>query len=101
MGKEWKRWQRPLMWIVWAVVAIHLAALRSWLPLGAFTAATIPLIALRYGPVRRKVRTWRSGGYSTGRMWAAMTISAYLLGGGVLLLAGLEVLACARACALG
>jgi DMSO/TMAO reductase YedYZ heme-binding membrane subunit len=100
LGKEWKRWQRPLVWIVWAVVAVHLAALRDWLPLIAFGAATVPLLAVRQGPLRRRIKAWRSGGYSTGRMWAVMILAAYLLAGGVAFLALLEVLACARAVTL-
>lgn len=95
LGREWKRWQRPLIWAVWAAVALHLAVLRGWLPLAAYAAATLPLIALRIPRLRRAVKTWRSGGYSTGGLWIAMTGCAYIFAAGLAVLLGEEAAAIA------
>lgn len=95
LGREWKRWQRALIWAVWAAVALHLAVLRGWPQLAAYTAATLPLIALRVPRLRRAIKTWRSGGYSTGGLWTVMTLCAYVFTAGLAVLLGEEAAAIA------
>lgn len=80
LGPEWKRWQRYLMWIVWTLVGLHLAALMAWPTLTGYLAATLPLIILRRA--RASIKAWRAGQYSTGGWWAGLAIllSVYLAG---------------------
>lgn len=84
LGPEWKRWQRSLMWVVWGLTAVHLAALTAWPVLAAFLGATIPLIVFRWA--RGSVKRWRADGYSTGGWWLGLAVlgSMYLAGLAVL-----------------
>lgn len=100
LGPEWKRWQRWLVWAVWGLVLGHLLLLRDPVMAAGFVAASAPLIALRNGRVRRSVKAWRAGGYSTGRWWFVLAVcAACFLAGLTVLLAG-EAEAVARALVL-
>jgi DMSO/TMAO reductase YedYZ heme-binding membrane subunit len=97
LGPEWKRWQRGLLWAVYVLVLGHLAALQSYAVLLGFMMTTGPMIILRLPEVRKAIRTWRAGGYSTGGWWTGLAlISASWLGGLVILLT-LTGTACAQA----
>lgn len=87
LGPEWKRWQRNLIWAVWVVVAIHLLVMHAWVILVAYYACTLPAIAVRNARVRRAIKAWRSGGYSTGGWWFTLALLSTLA------VAGLSVLA--------
>lgn len=100
MGPEWKRWQRGLVWVVWGLVLGHVLLLRDWAAAAGFLAASVPLVALRNGRVRRSVKAWRSGGYSTGGWWTVLGVCASLFLAGAVVLLTLEVEAVARALAL-
>lgn len=96
LGPEWKRWQRWLVWTVWGIVVIHLAALAAWWPpLGAFLAATLPLIYLRRQA--KHIKAWRMRGYDSGGWWVmlAICVVSYLAGTGVL--TGELAVACGQA----
>jgi hypothetical protein len=97
LGPEWKRWQRGLVWAVWACVGLHLAVMGAWLPLAAYGAATLPAVIVRRPYVRRSVREWRAGGYSTGDWWTVMAVLSVLAIAGLAILAGEEVRSVARA----
>jgi DMSO/TMAO reductase YedYZ heme-binding membrane subunit len=100
LGQEWKRWQRSLIWLVWASVGIHLALMHSWVALGAYGAATMPAVLLRRPWVRKSVKQWRAGGYSTGGWWLALGIVGSVALVGVMVLIGEEVTAVVRAITL-
>jgi DMSO/TMAO reductase YedYZ heme-binding membrane subunit len=100
LGPEWKRWQRNLIWAVWACVGIHFALMSAWLVLGAYLAASAPCLVLRWPSVRKAVKEWRAGGYSTGGLWAAMAVLVPVTVTGFVLLLTEEVMAVARALAL-
>lgn len=99
LGPEWKRWHRMLIWTVWALIAVHLAALHDWLVLAAYAAATVPLLLLRSRRVRKSVKAWRAGRYSTGGWWTALAVLAALYLAGIVVLVTEQGLACARAVA--
>jgi len=100
LGPEWKRWQRALTWLTWALVLLHLAALHAVTVTGAFLAASLPLVLLRFPPLRRAVKSWRSGGYSTGGLWIVTALLGSVLTAGLVVLVTGEVLAIARAVTL-
>jgi DMSO/TMAO reductase YedYZ heme-binding membrane subunit len=97
LGPEWKRWQRSLVWLVWAFVAVHLLLTGVWLAAGGFLAATLPFAVMRHPWVRREVKAWRAGGYSTGGWWAVLAVLAVMALSGVSVLVAGEVVAVARA----
>lgn len=97
LGPEWKRWQRTLVWVVWALVAIHLVALQSWLAASAFGMATVPLMVLRWRV--KAIKAWRRGGYSTGGWWLALAVLVTTYGSGVVILVAELGSACARTAA--
>lgn len=97
MGREWKRWQRGLLWTVYALVLLHLLALRSWDVLGGFTAVTVPMIYLRREKTRQSVAGWRKGGYSTGGWWTGLAVVGALWIAGAVILLTLTGVACAAA----
>lgn len=97
MGPEWKRWQRQLMWWVWALVLIHLLLLRVPIVTGGFLAASIPLILLRVPKVRKGVKAWRSTRYESGGWWAFMGVCALSLILGLTILLTEQGLACVTA----
>lgn len=96
LGPEWKRWQRRLVWTVWAVVGIHLALLHSWTALAAYGGVSIPLLAIRHPRIRKSVKDWRAGGYSTGLWWAILAICVTVTATGLAILLTKEVQAVAR-----
>jgi DMSO/TMAO reductase YedYZ heme-binding membrane subunit len=100
LGPEWKRWQRSLMWIVWAIVGLHLASMHAWVITAAYGGATLPAVLLRRPRVRRSIKNWRAGGYSTGGWWAALGIIGSVALVGVLIIGGEEVREVARAVTL-
>jgi DMSO/TMAO reductase YedYZ heme-binding membrane subunit len=100
LGGEWKRWQRVLVWCVWGMTAIHLAALRAWPFAAALAAATMPLVALRQRRFRRRVKDWRAGKYSTGGMWLVLDLLLLLYVTGLAVLLAEEVTAVVRAVTL-
>jgi len=91
LGPEWKRWQRWGVWAVWVLVGAHLALIRAWLVLGAYLAVSAPAIAVRQPPVRKAVKAWRAGGYSTGEWWFALTVGVVLAAAGATVLVSEEV----------
>jgi DMSO/TMAO reductase YedYZ heme-binding membrane subunit len=97
LGPEWKRWQRSLVWFVWAFVAVHLLLTGVWLVAGGFLAATLPFVAVRQPRVKKEVKAWRVGGYSTGGWWAVLAVLAVIVLSGVSVLVAGEVVAVARA----
>ncbi len=97
LGPEWKRWQRGLIWAVWLVIAIHFALLHAWLILIAYAGSTLPAILLRSGRVRRSIRTWRGGGYSTGGWWLALAVLGVVAAAGFLILMEEELIALVNA----
>lgn len=101
MGPEWKRWQRGLVWTVWAVVAGHLLLLHSWTAAVGLLMATAPLVALRNTWVRKGVKAWRADAYSGGWWWFGMAVSGVVFAAGAVILLTLEVQACAAALSLG
>lgn len=100
LGPEWKRWQRSLVWVVWAFTGLHLCLLRDWPSSIAFGMASVQLLALRQRRMRQAVKRWRTDGYSTGGMWMATMILAALFVAGVTFMLGEEAVAVARALAL-
>jgi hypothetical protein len=100
LGPEWKRWQRGLIWLVWVSIGVHLALMHSWLALGAYGAATMPAVLLRRPWVRKSVKEWRAGGYSTGWWWLTLGIVGSIAMIGVMVIAGEEVISVARAVTL-
>jgi DMSO/TMAO reductase YedYZ heme-binding membrane subunit len=99
LGPEWKKWQRDLMWGVWAVVVIHLLTTHAWLVVIAFGAATISTFILRIPQARKGIKTWRAGKYSTGGWWVILTLVTLLFVIGVMILTGEEGATVARAIA--
>jgi hypothetical protein len=99
LGPEWKRWQRWLVWCVWGAVAIHLALIHAGLPLAAYLLATLPAVVLRRPEVRKSVKAWRAGGYSTHTWWVGIAVLGCLALGGVTVLLIEEVSAIATAVA--
>jgi DMSO/TMAO reductase YedYZ heme-binding membrane subunit len=97
MGPEWKRWQRGMVWCVWALVLIHLLLLRVPMTVTGFLAASLPLILLRNSRVRKAVKAWRASRYESGWMWAGMGASALILILGLTILLAEQGLACANA----
>jgi DMSO/TMAO reductase YedYZ heme-binding membrane subunit len=100
LGPEWKRWQRSLMWTVWAVTGIHFLLMGAWLVLAAYGGATVPALLLRSGRVRRSVRKWRGGGYSTGGWWLALAVLGSITLAGFVIVAVSEAMALAGAVTL-
>jgi DMSO/TMAO reductase YedYZ heme-binding membrane subunit len=100
LGPEWKRWQRGLVWLVWAAIGLHLYLMHSWLPLGAYGGATLPAVLVRRPYVRRGIKAWRAGGYSTGGWWAVLAVLVVLAIAGFGVLAAEEVRAVARSAGL-
>ncbi len=100
LGPEWKRWQRAGVWAVWTVVGAHLALLQAWLTAAAYLAATLPAVVVRIPRVRKAVKAWRAGGYSTGGWWAVTAVLGITAVTGLSVLAGEEVLAVVRAVVL-
>lgn len=100
LGPEWKRWQRYLVWAVWFITLDHMMLMHAALSAGAFAAATLPLILLRYSPVRRAVRKWRAGGYATGGMWFLLTVCCIVVAAGLAVLLAREGLFADRAVTL-
>lgn len=101
MGPEWKRWQRGLVWFVWAVIGIHLALMHTWLVTGAYLASTAPAVLLRRPRVRNGIKAWRRDRYSTGGWWVVLGALGALALAGLLVLAGEEVRSAVRAATLG
>lgn len=101
LGPEWKRWQRGLVWAVWVIVGVHLGLLHDWLFGIGFLAASLPAIAIRRPRLRKAVKSWRSGGYSTGGMWAVMAVAGTLFAFGISVLATGEAVSVVRALAPG
>jgi DMSO/TMAO reductase YedYZ heme-binding membrane subunit len=101
MGGEWKRWQRNLVWAVWALVLGHVLLLHDLLTVAGFLLATLPLIALRNHWVRRKVKDWRMSKYEDRRWWRVIGVFSSVFLTGVIVLLTLEVQACAAALTLG
>lgn len=97
LGPEWKRWQRWLVWIVWACVGFHLYLMRAWMPLAAFAAATLPAVLVRQPYVRREIKKWRAGRYSTGGWWAVLAVLVLLAAAGISVLVAEEGRAVVRA----
>lgn len=97
MGPEWKRWQRGLVWCVWAIVLIHLLLLRDPTVTAGYLAASLPLVLLRFSRVRRGVKAWRTTRYDSGGWWALIGVCSTVLVIGVCVLLQAEVLACAHA----
>jgi DMSO/TMAO reductase YedYZ heme-binding membrane subunit len=97
LGPEWKKWQRNLMWCVWGIVGVHLCTTHVWLVVAAYIMATIPTFVFRIPKVRKALKTWRAGGYSTGGWWAILMILAVIFTVGVMILLGEEVQTVARA----
>lgn len=100
LGPEWKRWQRWLVWIVWACVGFHLYLMHAYLPLAAYAAASMPAVLVRQPAVRRGIKKWRAGRYSTGGWWMVLAVMVLLAATGIAVLAGEEVGAVARAVTL-
>jgi DMSO/TMAO reductase YedYZ heme-binding membrane subunit len=100
LGPEWKRWQRNLMWAVWAVTAIHFLTMQSWVVLIGYSACTLPAITLRVSRIRKSVKDWRAGGYSTGGWWMVIAILGTVTIAGLSILTALEVHAIVVAVAL-
>jgi DMSO/TMAO reductase YedYZ heme-binding membrane subunit len=100
LGGEWKRWQRQLIWTVWALVLIHLAVLHATVTGIGFAMATLPLVLLRVRPVRRAVRSWRAAGYTSRGMWTTLYVCCTVTAVGIALLSLREGEAVARAIAL-
>lgn len=97
LGPEWKKWQRNLMWCVWGVVGAHLYTTHVWLVLAAYIMATIPTFVFRQPKIRKAVKAWRAGGYSTGGWWVILMILTVIFTVGVTILIGEEVRTVARA----
>lgn len=97
LGPEWKRWQRVLVWVTWAVIGLHLGVMHSWPALGAYGGATLPAVLVRRPRVRKSIKSWRAGGYSTGGWWAALAAFTAVALAGVAVLVTREVAAVARA----
>jgi hypothetical protein len=97
LGPEWKRWQRWLVWAVWGAIGVHLAVMHVWLILGAYLIATAPAIILRRPAVRKGIKDWRAGGYSTAWWWVAMAVLGSVALTGVIILLTEEVNAVASA----
>lgn len=101
MGPEWKRWQRGLIWVIWAVIGIHLALMHAWLVTSSYAGSTLPAVLLRRSRVRNGIKSWRRGGYATGGWWAFLGVTGGLALIGVLILSAEEVSAIVRAVTLG
>ena len=100
LGPEWKRWQRNLMWTVCAVIAGHFVLLHAWLTVIAYGECILPAILLRNSRVRKSVRSWRAGGYSTGGWWTALAVISPLALSGLVILVAEEVSVIASAVTL-
>lgn len=100
LGPEWKRWQRNLMWSVCFLVAGHFVLLHAWLVLAAYSGCTLPAILLRNQGVRKSIKTWRTGGYSTGGWWTGLAIIGALVLAGLIILITEEVSVIAHAASL-
>jgi DMSO/TMAO reductase YedYZ heme-binding membrane subunit len=97
LGPEWKRWQRSLLWAVYVLVLVHLAALRSYEALTGFSLATLPMILLRWPRVRQSVKAWRASRYEGGRWWAGLAVIFTAWLAGLVILVTLIGVACASA----
>jgi len=86
LGPEWKRWMRYLIWAVWFLIFTHLVFLHATIAAAALGGATVPLIILRHSRMRRAVRKWRGDRYTTGGMWAVLTICCLIVTAGVTVL---------------
>ena len=86
LGPEWKRWQRNLMWAVCVIVGAHFLFLHAWPVTVAYGACILPAVLLRTPRARKAIKTWRSGGYSSGGWWTALAVI------GPIALAGLAIL---------
>ena len=100
MGPEWKRWQRGLVWCVWAVIGLHLFVLMAWASLVGYATASLPLIAARDNKIKTALREWRREGYSNGRMWFMVDVLVLVYATGMSLIIWREVVACAAAVTL-
>lgn len=100
MGPEWKRWQRGLVWVVWAFTLGHVLLLHDQATATGLVMASLPLMALRAPRVRRRVKDWRQGGYADGRVWFYMCVLAVVFAAGLVILLTLEGEAVARALTL-
>jgi DMSO/TMAO reductase YedYZ heme-binding membrane subunit len=97
LGPEWKKWQRNLMWFVWGIVGVHLYTTHAWLVVVAYMMATVPTFVFRMPKIRKALKTWRAGGYSTGGWWTILVTLAVIFAVGVAILLGEEVQTVARA----
>lgn len=99
LGPEWKKWQRNLMWCVWAALVIHFLVMHAWLITIVFIAASAPTFTLRIAKIRKAVKKWRADGYSTGGWWVILMALTVIFTIGVMVLLGLEVQSIANAVA--
>lgn len=97
LGPEWKKWQRNLMWCVYAAVIIHFLTMHAWLITIAYLAATAPMFTLRKAKIRKAVKTWRADGYSTGGWWVILMTLTVIFAIGIMILIGQEVQSIASA----
>jgi DMSO/TMAO reductase YedYZ heme-binding membrane subunit len=91
LGPEWKRWQRGLVWVVWAVIALHLYLMHAPVTLAAYFAATLPAIVIRQSSIRKSVKDWRADHYENGHWWVVMGTLATLAIAGVTVLMSEEI----------
>ena len=97
LGAYWKTWQRRLVWVAWAVVAVHVLALAAWRVEAAFFMASGPLLAARLPAVRKDVSRWKASGYADSARWVLAGAAVGVFGCGMAVLAGLEVVAAVQA----
>jgi len=100
LGPEWKRWQRNLMWTVCVLLAGHFVVLHAWTTTLAYSWCVLPAVLLRNSRLRKSIKTWRTGGYSTGGWWTALAILGPLALAGFVVLMAEEVSVIARAITL-
>lgn len=100
LGPEWKRWQRNLVWVVWACVGVHFAFMHAWLILGAYLAASAPGMVIRRPRVRRAVKAWRAARYENGNTWVLMGVLGTVALAGFVVLVTEEGVAVAHAVTL-
>lgn len=97
LGTYWKTWQRRLVWVVWAVVAVHVLTLAAWRVEAAFFLASGPLLLARVPAVRKDVGRWKASGFADSARWVLAGAACGVFACGVVFLSSAEVIASAQA----